>query len=124
MEYKNLDEISIEAKQILLAQWDNENPQEEDISQRHVPVGVNEVRVKDFMDKVVYDLKTSMDNAYSLYQELDSLVYELSETQGSLDKKQADEIINTIAVLRISLQTAFQNLKTVSEKEGFTERIF
>lgn len=112
MEFTNLKNINKIEKQQLLHSWAQWGEEDQDVSRRRrdVPVGVMDSRIQDFKEKVLYDLEGTVNSISGLYKEIKN-----GET---------DDILNSIAVLRIFLDTALQNLRNVTEKEGFVENIY
>lgn len=110
MNYENLDAISNKKKQQLLHSWAQWGEEDQDVSRRDVPVGVMESRINDFKEKVLYDLEGTLNGISGLYKEIKN--------------NETDDILNSIAVLRIFLDTDLQNLRNVTEKEGFVEDIY
>lgn len=110
MEFTNLKNINKIEKQQLLHSWSQWGEEDQDVSRRDVPSGVMEARINDFKEKVLYDLEGILDGISGLYREIKN--------------NETDDILNSIAVLRIFLDTALQNLRNVTEKEGFIENIY
>ena len=110
MDFTNLKNTTEIEKQQLLHSWAQWGEEDQDVSRRDVPTGVMDARIQDFKEKILYDLEGSLNTVVGLYQEI--------------QRGETDDVLNSIAVLRIALDTASQNLRSAAEKEGFVENIY
>ena len=127
---ENITNLSDKNKAFLVQAWGEEDEDSErdwtpvsdvpDVSRRDVPVGVQEARIKDFVEKVVSKLQVDINGIHNTYNSL------LNNEKNRMQREWIgeDTRLKDISILRTYLRDAINNLRNLASDSGFEKEVF